>query len=114
MRGHAILTSAADAAGGERTVAMLAEAASACFYAGEPTEMLAVARRAVDSVPADASARTRFLANAALGMAAVAGGDGAEGSAAIRAAIALAEHAPELREDVRLLPWLALGSIFLR
>ncbi len=46
MRGHAILTAAAERADPERAVTMLAEAASACFYAGNPAEMLAVAERA--------------------------------------------------------------------
>src|SRR5450755_2908863 len=45
MRGHAILTAAAERADPERAVPMLAEAASACFYAGNPAEMLAVAER---------------------------------------------------------------------
>ena len=62
MRGHAILTAAAERADPERAVAMLAEAASACFYAGNPAEMLAVAERARAALPASASVRARFLA----------------------------------------------------
>ena len=46
MRGHAILTAAAGRADPERAVTMLAEAAFACFYAGNPAEMLSVAERA--------------------------------------------------------------------
>ena len=55
MRGHAILTAAAGKADPERAVAMLAEAANACFYAGNPAEMLVVAERARAMLPADAS-----------------------------------------------------------
>ena len=51
MRGHAILTAAADQADPERRVAMLADAAGACFYAGNAAEMLSVAERARASLP---------------------------------------------------------------
>ncbi len=114
MRGYAILTAAAERAAGERAVAMFAEAASACFYAGKPTEMLAVAERAWSALPPDASVRTRFLATTAVGMARIVGGDAAAGTDAVQLAIALAERAPELGDDVRLLPWLAVAPIFLR
>ena len=53
MRGHAILTAAAGRAEPELAVTMLAEAASACFYAGKPAEMLAVAERAWACLPAE-------------------------------------------------------------
>ena len=62
MRGHAILTAAAERADPERAVAMLAEAASACFYAGNPAEMLSAAERARAALPENPSARARFLA----------------------------------------------------
>ncbi len=114
MQGHAILTAAAERADPERAVAMLSEAASACFYAGNPTEMLAVAERAQARLPADASRRARFLAASALGMARIFGGDAAAGAEAIHEAIALAESSAELRNDLQLLPWLAVDPIFLR
>ena len=56
----------------------------------------------------------RFLATIALGMARVLGGDAAAGADAIRNAIDLAESASELRDDLDLLPWLAVAPIFLR
>ena len=87
MRGHAILTAAAEHADPERAIAMLAEATGACFYAGNPAEMLVVAERASSLVPKDASARTRFLASIAIGIARVAGGDAAAGSEAIQEAV---------------------------
>jgi DNA-binding CsgD family transcriptional regulator len=114
MNGHAILTAAAAQADPESAVAMLAEAASACFYAGDPAEMLAVAEKAQAGLPANPSVRARFLAAIALGMARIFGGDAATGTAAVHQAVALAENSPELRDDLRLLPWLALAPLFLR
>ncbi len=114
MQGHAILTAAADHAAPEEAVAMLADAAYACFLAGDPVEMLAVAQRAEAAVPTDASVQSRFLAAAARGMAEVFGGDAAAGANALHEAVALAEAAPELRQDLQLLPWLAVVPIFLR
>jgi DNA-binding CsgD family transcriptional regulator len=114
MRGHEILTDAAERAGAEAAVAMLAEAASACFYAGNATQMLAVAERARARLPHDAMPRTRFVAEVAVGMARIFAGDAAAGAAAVHDAIGLAEGSPDLRDDLRLLPWLALAPIFLR
>ena len=114
MRGHAILTAAAERADPERAVAMLSEAAGACFYAGNPIEMLAVAERAQVKLGDDPSVRARFLAASALGMARTFGGDAAAGAEAIHEAIALAEGSAELRDDLQLLPWLAIVPIFLR
>ncbi|MFZ0091850.1 MAG: AAA family ATPase [Solirubrobacteraceae bacterium] len=114
MRGHAILTAASARAAPEQAVAMLAEAAVACFYAGNTAEMLSVAERARAQLPADASVRARFLAATAIGMARVVGGNAAAGAAAIHEAISLAESSPELRDDLQLQPWLAIGPIFLR
>jgi tetratricopeptide (TPR) repeat protein len=114
MHGHALLTAAAERADGELAVAMLVEAASACFYAGDPVKMLAVAECARARLPDNPSARARFLASIAVGMARVVGGDAATGAEAIHEAIALAEESAELRDDVELLPWLAVGVISLR
>jgi DNA-binding CsgD family transcriptional regulator len=114
MRGHAILTAAAGRADPERAVAMLADAAYACGYAGNPAEMLSVAERARERLPAGASARARFLAAMTVGMARILGGDAAAGAEAIREAVALAENSAGLREDLQLIPWLALAPLFLR
>ena len=114
MNGHAILTAAAAQADPESAVAMLAEAASACFYAGNPAEMVAVAEKARAGLSADSSVRARFLAAMALGMARIFGGDAASGTAAVRRAVTLAENSAELRDDLRLLPWLAVAPLFLR
>ena len=114
MRGYAILTAAAEQADPERAVTMLAEAAIACFYAGNPAEMLAVAERAHAAVPPDASVRARFIAAMAVGMARILGGDAAAGAESVHRATELAESSPGLREDIRLIPWLALGPLMLR
>ncbi len=114
MHGHAILVAAAEDADPERAIAMLAEATGACFYAGNPVEMLTVAERARRLASGGASLRARFLASIAIGIARVAGGDAGAGSEAIQEAVALAGASPELRDDLRLLPWLALAPIFLR
>jgi DNA-binding CsgD family transcriptional regulator len=114
MRGHEILISAAERSAPEPAVVLLAEATFACFVAGNTAEMLSAAERARATLPADASARCRFLAAAALGMARILGGDGAAGAVEIRAAIDLAERSAELRADLQLLPWLAMAPIFLR
>ena len=114
MRGYEILTTAAARADPERAVAMFAEAALACFTAGKPADMLSAAERARDALPVDASVRSRFLADMAVGMARVLGGDAAAGAEALHRAVALADGAPELKDDVQLLQWLALGPIFLR
>ncbi len=114
MRGYEILTTAAARAGPERAVAMLAEAALACFAAGKPASMLSAAERAHAALTDDVSIRSRFMAETALGMALVLGGDAAAGAEALHRAVALAAGVPELGDDLQLLPWLTLGPIFLR
>jgi DNA-binding CsgD family transcriptional regulator len=114
LRGYEILTTAAERADPERAVAMLAEAAVACFAAGKPADMLSAAERVHAMVSEGASIRARFLAETALGMARVLGGDAAAGAEALHRGITLAAGAPELKEDLQLLPWLTLGPIFIR
>ena len=114
MRGHDILTAAAEETAGAQASEMLAEAAMACFYAGEPGEMVALAERAYERLPADAPVRARFMSATARGMARVLGGDAAAGAEAIHEAVALAESSVDLRNDLQLLHWLAVGPIFLR
>ena len=58
--------------------------------------------------------RARFLAAIAVGMARILGGDAAAGAAAVHEAVTLAESSADLREDLRLIPWLTLGPLFLR
>ena len=114
MRGHAILTAAAERADPERAVAMLADAASACFYAGNPVAMLSAAERARAELPENPSARACFLATIAVGMARILGGNAAAGAEAVHEAITLAESSVDLGDDLQLIPWLAVGPLFLR
>ncbi len=114
MRGCAILTAAAQQADPERAISMLAEAAWASFLAGNAAEMLSAAERAAELMPGDPSIRARFLAATTIGMARIFGGDAAAGATAINEAVTLAESSAELREDLRLIPWLTFGPLFLR
>jgi len=114
MRGYEILTTAAANADPERAIAMLAEAAVACFAAGKPADMLAAAERAYALLSDQASVRSHFLAETAVGMARVLGGDAAAGAEALHQSVALSDGSPELKDDLQLLPWLTLGPIFLR
>ena len=100
MRGHDILMRAAERASPELAVEMLCEAANACFYAGNPGEMVAAAERARAQLTEHASIRTRFLAAVAFGMASIVGGDAAAGTDSIHQAIALAEGSSELQTEV--------------
>jgi ATP/maltotriose-dependent transcriptional regulator MalT len=93
---------------------MLAEAAGACLYGGDPASMLSAAKQAQAKLPRNASPRARFLAALALGMAYIFGGEAAVGADAVRVAIAVAERSPELLNDLLLLPWLVAASLFLR
>ena len=61
-----------------------------------------------------ASVRSHFLAETAVGMARVLGGDAAAGAEALHRSVALADGSPELKDDLELLPWLTLGPIFLQ
>jgi DNA-binding CsgD family transcriptional regulator len=112
--GRAILTAAAERAEPEQAVAMLSEACLASFHAGRPDEMIAAARRAVERLPENGSARARFLAATADGMASIIGGDADAGARALHEALALAESSLDVSEDPRLLPWLVLVALFLR
>jgi DNA-binding CsgD family transcriptional regulator len=114
MRGHAILTAAAEQADPELAVVMLADAASACFVAGDPRAMARTAERARELLPENASNVARFLAAMATGMAYILGGDAEAGAQAIHQAVLLAESSSELREDPLMLPWLVLAPVFLR
>ncbi|HEX6933798.1 MAG TPA: YceI family protein [Streptosporangiaceae bacterium] len=114
MGGHAILVRTARRADPERAVAMLAEAASACMYGGQPAQMLATAEQARAALPDEPSARARFLVASALGMARMLGGDAADGAESVHEAIAIAERSSELHGDLELIKWLATGPLFLR
>jgi DNA-binding CsgD family transcriptional regulator len=112
--GYAILAAAADRADPEQAVVMLCEACVACFYTGDVSLMIATARRAVEWLPEHASARARFMATMAAGMASVLGGHADAGARSLHDAVGIAESALGVRDDPRLLPWLVLAPLWLR
>jgi DNA-binding CsgD family transcriptional regulator len=114
MRGHAILVAAAARAEPEAAVAMLAEAAIACFQAGDADGTLVAGKAAQAALSARPSDRARLMAATSLGIGHVLGGDAAAGAEAIHQGVALAESSPELRDDPELLAWLAIAPLFLR
>ena len=118
MRGHAILVEAAEAAAAngepELAVAMLAEAANACFYAGDRMELTRTAARATELMPNLPDPRTDFLATIVSGMALVISGEGEKGTTLIRRAVELFESTSAFAGDVRLLAWAVLGTLWVR
>jgi DNA-binding CsgD family transcriptional regulator len=117
MEGHSILRAAAEGAAAvdpELAMLMLADAAHAALYAGEPAAMQAVAARAEELVGTERSGRTAFFADIVRGMALVFSGEGRSGADALRAAVERLERSDELREDPRLLTWAAMGPLWLR
>jgi DNA-binding CsgD family transcriptional regulator len=117
MQAQEILVAAAERAASadpDRAVVMLAEAAYAAFYAGDAAGMLLAAQRAAAVFPADSKGRTAFFALFAQGSAQILGGEGERGAAQIRQAVEVLERSDELRDDLRLLAWAAMGSAWLR
>ncbi len=119
MDGHAILVAAAELAVGEMqaaedAIAMLADASTACFLACDMPALAATARRTAEILPASASPATRLRAATITGVERIIGGDAAAGADALREAVAIADSHPQLFEDPALLPWLAMGPLFLR
>ena len=99
----------------EEAVVMLAEAVNASFYAGNPTAMLAAASRIHALVGPDTGRRVAFFAAMAQGMALIFGGHGdTRGADLVREAVALVEGSDELADDLRLLAWAAMGTLWLR
>jgi DNA-binding CsgD family transcriptional regulator len=102
------------AADPELAVVMLAEAVHAAFCAGDTPAMLAAAERAVALERTQESRRAAYFAAMAHGIALVAAGQGEAGAAAVRRAVAILEASEELRDDPRLLVWVAFGPLWLR
>lgn len=99
----------------ELAISLLAEAVEGSFCAGGAQLMAELARRAVALLTTGSSARARFLAYMAAGMAGVfAGHQRGEGIEEVREAVALAEGDAQLRGDPELSPWLTVGPLWLR
>jgi len=118
MIGYAILVEAAETAAengeAELAVGILAEAANACFYAGNSKELTNAAARAAALLPDLPDARTEFLAMTVGGMALVINGGGSEGTSMIRRAVELFESTSEFAGDVRLLAWAVMCALWVR
>jgi DNA-binding CsgD family transcriptional regulator len=115
--GHPLIVGAAERiaeADPDQAAAMLAQAVYGCFYTGDTRAMIAASSRAVALAHGRESPRPAFLAAMAHGMALVADGQGEDGAASARQAVAILEAAEELREDPALLAWAAIGPLFLR
>jgi DNA-binding CsgD family transcriptional regulator len=98
----------------ELAVVMLAQAAHACFYAGDTPAMVAAAERAVQLAAGQNSRRAEFFAAMAHAMALVFDGAGEPGMAAARRAVEILEASDELQDDPSLLLWAVLGPLWLR
>lgn len=119
MKGHAILTAAArlaaaEPAGGAEAIALLADATVACFLACAAPELAATHAEARHMLTPDATPGTRMLVEAIAGVALILRADAAAGTQALRTAASIVEAHPELFEQQPLLPWIALGQLFLR
>ena len=117
MRGHDLLVEAAsqiEAIDPARAAVMLAEAADACVYAGQPGQMLAAARRAWVLAGSEAGEWATACAGLALGTALIYNGDGVAGARLVRETIALINSSGVLGDDPRLLSWAALAPLWLR
>lgn len=93
---------------------MLAEVAYASFYAGDAGAMRLAAERAASIAPPDPNGRIAFFTLITRGMALIFSGEDEPGAPAVRAAVEVLERSDELRDDLRLLAWAAMGSVWLR
>ncbi len=118
MEGQSVLVAGAElaAAAGEPELGalILADASSACFYAGAAKAMASTAARALKLLPAAPSPRAAFVCQMAHGLALVLIGEGEQGADTIRSAAAQLDSAPELQQDPSLLTWTVLGALWLR
>jgi DNA-binding CsgD family transcriptional regulator len=110
----AILVSGAEAAAvddPDAAVAMLADAAYACFYAGDTAGMVAAAARAVE-LGEGRTGVTAFFAAISAGFAEIF--EGGSGAVPTRRAMEVLETTDELRNHPRFLFWASLGPLWLR
>ncbi len=119
MQGHAILSAAAllaaaEPTGVEEAVVLLADATLACFIAGDAEALTATAASVEAILPPAPSAATRLLADTIRGVSLILGGDAASGAQALHEAVAIADVDAEPANEPALLPWIALGPLFLR
>jgi DNA-binding CsgD family transcriptional regulator len=119
MQGHATLMRAAELAVAElgaadSAIAMLGDAAIASFLGGDMAALAAVAQRVQKILPITTEPATRIRALTITGVERVLSGDAAAGARLLREAVAMTGEKTVAESDVSLLPWLAIGPMFLR
>jgi DNA-binding CsgD family transcriptional regulator len=116
MRSYELLTAGAMSVADDDpalAVAMLAEAADACFYAGDARRLAETAERAA-AIDAGTDDRAAFFTAILQGMAGILAGH-AEGNAAfLHRAVEIFEASDELQRDPLLLGWAAMPHLWLR
>jgi DNA-binding CsgD family transcriptional regulator len=94
-------------------VAMLAEAADACFYAGDAARLVETAARTA-AVDAGDDERAAFFTATVQGMAGILAGGAEDNAGFLRRAVEIFEASDELQRDPLLLAWAATPHLWLR
>jgi DNA-binding CsgD family transcriptional regulator len=116
MRSYELLTSGALSVALEDpvlAVTMLADAADACFYAGDAARLAETAGRAA-AIDAGTDERAAFFTAILQGMAAVLAGRAEDNAAFLHRAAEIFEASDELQRDPLMLGWAALPHLWLR
>ncbi len=96
----------------DHRVVLLADTVSVSFYLGDATAAVDLAGEIDDLLGQVTSARSRGIGQIAAGVARILANQG--GADQIRAAVEVLASSGRLRDDPRRLPWLLLGTLFLR
>ncbi|HET7327667.1 MAG TPA: AAA family ATPase [Nocardioidaceae bacterium] len=107
-----ILTAAAEAAGTEESIVLLADAVNACQYLGDAGSALRIAGRIEAALPDAETVRARAVGTLAAGMGRIFAATG--GAAQVRTGVDLLASSADLADDERQLGWLILGMLWLR
>jgi DNA-binding CsgD family transcriptional regulator len=116
MQSYDLLTAGALSVAGEDpalAVAMLAEAADACFYAGDAARLAETAERAA-AIDAGADERAAFFTAILQGMAGILAGGAEDSTAHLHQASAIFEASEEMQRDPLMLGWAATPHLWLR
>jgi DNA-binding CsgD family transcriptional regulator len=97
-----------------RAVEMLADCVLACAYTGDAIGILEPGRLVREIAVRNGDLRSRIVATAVEGAALAYAAHGALGPARIREALALFSDAEELHDDLEVLVWLMIATLFLR
>ncbi len=116
MQSYDLLTTGALSAAGDDpalAIAMLAEAADACFYAGDAGRLLETAQRAA-AIDAGNDERSAFFTSILQGMAGILSGRIDGNTEQLRRAVEIFESSEEMQRDPLLLGWAATPHLWLR